>query len=176
MLTLNVLEGGTSNLYNFVSLCFQYNFILQHYGEKVTDHDQPLLVSKPSARERTRGQSTGPVYLIPEFCVLTGESVPEKSLHHFIENVWSLRLIRSCTVLYVKNREWWFTRVIHILSLLTKTLGICKWQQFSFSCSGSTVLTLSLISAGSYMNWFVIPASGVAVLYTLILVIGVGSA
>ena len=43
----------------------------QRYQLKILDHTQPLLVSKPSRRNRRAG-ITGPILLIPEFCRETG--------------------------------------------------------------------------------------------------------
>lgn len=43
------------------------------YGLSVTDWEQPLLVSRPKARDTHRGQQ-GPIWLIPEFCQMTGLS------------------------------------------------------------------------------------------------------
>lgn len=44
---------------------------LQHYGIKITDRNQPLLLSKPKKKDIRRGQK-GNIYLLPELCLLTG--------------------------------------------------------------------------------------------------------
>jgi len=49
-------------------MCFQ------NYGVEVTDENQPLLLSKPKARDVRRGQD-GPLYFLPELCTLTGKTV-----------------------------------------------------------------------------------------------------
>ena len=43
------------------------------YDKKVTDDLQPLLVSRPKEKDRKRGMS-GPILLLPEFCVITGKN------------------------------------------------------------------------------------------------------
>lgn len=43
------------------------------YEQKVKDDKQPLLISRPKEKDRKRGMS-GPILLLPEFCVITGLS------------------------------------------------------------------------------------------------------
>jgi len=43
------------------------------YDKKVTDLQQPLLISRPKEKDRKRGMA-GPILLLPEFCVITGLS------------------------------------------------------------------------------------------------------
>jgi aubergine-like protein len=43
------------------------------YEKTVTDVQQPLLISRPKEKDRKRGMS-GPILLLPEFCVITGLS------------------------------------------------------------------------------------------------------
>ena len=49
------------------------------YEKKVMDDQQPLLISRPKEKDRKRGMS-GPILLLPEFCVITGslDSIPLK--------------------------------------------------------------------------------------------------
>ena len=49
---------------------------LEYYAKKypgvsITDNSQPLLASMPTTRE-SRGGASGPVFLIPELCFMTG--------------------------------------------------------------------------------------------------------
>ncbi len=46
-------------------------YLFKRYQLQIVDHTQPLLVSKPSRRNRRAG-ITGPILLIPEFCRETG--------------------------------------------------------------------------------------------------------
>ena len=43
------------------------------YNKKITDVKQPLLISMPKLREERSGVS-GPIFLIPELCNMTGLS------------------------------------------------------------------------------------------------------
>ena len=43
------------------------------YEKPVKDPQQPLLISQPKEKDRKRGMS-GPILLLPEFCVITGLS------------------------------------------------------------------------------------------------------
>jgi len=45
----------------------------QVHDKKVKDDQQPLLISRPKEKDRKRGMS-GPILLLPEFCVITGLS------------------------------------------------------------------------------------------------------
>lgn len=47
------------------------SYFQKHYGAKITDMGQPMLVSRSNARALRAGQSEL-VYLVPELCVLTG--------------------------------------------------------------------------------------------------------
>ncbi|CAF4441385.1 unnamed protein product [Rotaria sp. Silwood2] len=49
------------------------DYYQERYQLQIVDHTQPLLVSKPSRRNRRAG-ITGPILLIPEFCRETGIS------------------------------------------------------------------------------------------------------
>ncbi len=53
---------------------------IQRYQLKIEDTTQPLLISKPSKKDRRAGQ-TGPLMLIPELCCVTGKSHRTESLH-----------------------------------------------------------------------------------------------
>ena len=57
-----------ARLVNLFYVCFQ------QYNVEIKDMEQPLLVHKPSSRDRRRGQ-TDMIYLIPELCVMTGNSL-----------------------------------------------------------------------------------------------------
>jgi len=57
-------KGENMTLVDYYKKAYQLN---------VTDLKQPLLVSNPKAKDRNRGQ-TGPIFLVPELCVLTGLS------------------------------------------------------------------------------------------------------
>jgi len=46
-------------------------YYLEKYNKKITDTQQPLLVSMPKIRE-ARGGVSGPVFLVPELCNMTG--------------------------------------------------------------------------------------------------------
>ncbi len=53
---------------------FKYYYEQVKYPEmrlRVTNDSQPLLVSRPSRRDRNRGDDQ-PVFLLPEFCGMTG--------------------------------------------------------------------------------------------------------
>lgn len=52
-----------------------FSFI-QRYQLQINDRTQPLLVSKPTRRNRRAG-ITGPILLIPEFCRETGANFVE---------------------------------------------------------------------------------------------------
>ena len=47
------------------------SYYLEKYGLKIEDSEQPLLVSMPKIKEM-RGGNTGPIYLVPELCNMTG--------------------------------------------------------------------------------------------------------
>jgi len=49
------------------------------YQIKVTDKQQPLLVSRPTEREQRQGGSTGDCWLIPELCHMTGMSDEQRA-------------------------------------------------------------------------------------------------
>ncbi|CAF1161007.1 unnamed protein product [Adineta ricciae] len=69
----------------------EYSF-LQYYREKyqlnIIDHTQPLLVSRPSKRDRRAGVTT-PFLLIPELCCVTGISDVMRSDFHFMRELSS---------------------------------------------------------------------------------------
>merc|ERR1719365_15018 len=48
------------------------------YGRTIKDPRQPLLINTPTAREMRAGQ-TGPIYLVPELCNMTGLSEEQRS-------------------------------------------------------------------------------------------------
>ncbi|XP_071093957.1 piwi-like protein 1 isoform X1 [Haliotis cracherodii] len=60
----------TFKLSNGTDITYQ-EYFQQHYQVNIRDLDQPLLVSRPTVRDRNRGQ-TAPIYLVPELCVITG--------------------------------------------------------------------------------------------------------
>jgi len=52
----------------------------EKYNKKITDPQQPLIVSMPKVREMRQGQGpTGPVFLIPELCNMTGLSDQQRA-------------------------------------------------------------------------------------------------
>lgn len=53
----------------FESSHFVFSF--QRYGVRIRDVNQPMLVSKSSARDRRAGAEEL-VYLVPELCTMTG--------------------------------------------------------------------------------------------------------
>jgi len=57
------------NLFSIRNLFF--SVYIQRYQLKIEDTTQPLLISKPSKKDRRAGQ-TGPLMLIPELCCVTG--------------------------------------------------------------------------------------------------------
>lgn len=61
-ITFNQRDGKTISLIDYYQ---------ERYQLQINDHTQPLLVSKPSRRNRRAG-ITGPILLIPEFCRETG--------------------------------------------------------------------------------------------------------
>merc|ERR1712212_608292 len=48
------------------------------YNKKITDVKQPLLISMPKLREERSGAS-GPIFLIPELCFMTGLSDEQRA-------------------------------------------------------------------------------------------------
>ncbi|CAF4977055.1 unnamed protein product, partial [Rotaria sp. Silwood1] len=58
----------------------------QRYQLKIEDTTQPLLISKPSKKDRRAGQ-TGPLMLIPELCCVTGISDVMRSDFQFMKEL-----------------------------------------------------------------------------------------
>ncbi|UJR37097.1 hypothetical protein I4U23_029801 [Adineta vaga] len=59
---------------------------LNRYQLKIEDTTQPLLISKPSKKDRRAGQ-TGPLMLIPELCCVTGISDVMRSDFQFMKEL-----------------------------------------------------------------------------------------
>ena len=57
--------------------------LAQYYGEKynrtIRDLKQPLIITVPPLREQRSGSNTGPVYLVPELCNMTGLSEEQRA-------------------------------------------------------------------------------------------------
>ncbi|BFZ18411.1 hypothetical protein BsWGS_21450 [Bradybaena similaris] len=54
------------------------DYFNQRYGLSIEDEDQPLLVVKPTERDRRRGERRN-LYLVPELCTITGLSEEVRS-------------------------------------------------------------------------------------------------
>ena len=72
MFVVHEMSNLSPTVYRFNDNQFSTYLISQQYNIKITDMQQPLLVSMPKARDVKRGQ-TDPILLVPELCRLTGE-------------------------------------------------------------------------------------------------------
>merc|ERR1712033_66676 len=50
----------------------------QRYNKSIQDAKQPLLISMPKMADQRAGQ-TGPIYLVPELCFMTGLSEEQRA-------------------------------------------------------------------------------------------------
>ncbi|XP_046559920.1 piwi-like protein 1 [Haliotis rubra] len=66
----------TFRLTNGTTITFQ-EYFQQQYQITIVDQAQPLLMSRPTGRDRRRGQ-TGPIYLVPELCFITAYKFAQK--------------------------------------------------------------------------------------------------
>ena len=53
-------------------------YYTEKYNKSIRDPKQPLIVSMPKVREQ-RGGVSGPIYLIPELCNMTGLSDEQRA-------------------------------------------------------------------------------------------------
>jgi len=53
-------------------------YYAQKYNKSIRDQKQPLLVSLPKIRDERSGES-GPIYLVPELCFMTGLSEEQRA-------------------------------------------------------------------------------------------------
>ena len=65
--------SSCTRLHAIVIILKNCEYFLQVYERQVKDDQQPLLISQPKEKDRKRGMS-GPILLLPEFCVITGLS------------------------------------------------------------------------------------------------------
>ena len=49
------------------------------YQKTLRDLKQPLIISSPPLREQREGGNTGPLYLVPELCYMTGLSEEQRA-------------------------------------------------------------------------------------------------
>ena len=49
------------------------------YNKTLRDLKQPLIISVPPLREQRSGNNTGPLYLVPELCNMTGLSDEQRA-------------------------------------------------------------------------------------------------
>lgn len=67
-----LVMGADREVFIFSSFFYQeFPFLLQKYNIRIKDHGQPMLISKSNAKDRRAGMPDL-VYLVPEFCVMTG--------------------------------------------------------------------------------------------------------
>ncbi|XP_071945006.1 piwi-like protein 1 [Antedon mediterranea] len=87
------------------------DYYAQVYERKITDLEQPLLVSRPKRREVRAGQQ-GPevLHLIPEFCTVTGISDEVRS------NFTVMKDLAQHTRVDPKNRAATLNRFLHSIS------------------------------------------------------------
>ncbi|XP_059156591.1 piwi-like protein 1 isoform X2 [Physella acuta] len=64
----------------------------QHWNITVKDSDQPLLVTRPTERDKRRGQKTN-LYLVPELCVITGLSDQLRSDYNVMKDLAAITRI-----------------------------------------------------------------------------------
>ena len=59
-----------------ISLAKYYS---EKYGKDIRDPKQPLIISVPPLKEQRAGGNTGPIYLVPELCNMTGLSEEQRA-------------------------------------------------------------------------------------------------
>jgi len=62
------------------------NYYETRYNKKITDVKQPLIISMPKVREERSGVS-GPIYLIPELCNMTGLSDEQRANFNLMKSM-----------------------------------------------------------------------------------------
>ena len=67
------------------SMSYQ-EFYAQKYERKINDGRQPLLIAKPTLREKRAG-AEGPVFLVPELCFMTGLSEDQRANFNLMKDL-----------------------------------------------------------------------------------------
>ena len=56
-----------------------FQYYADKYSRNIRDLKQPLIISVPPLREQRTGGNTGPLYLVPELCYMTGLSEEQRA-------------------------------------------------------------------------------------------------
>ena len=56
-----------------------FQYYADKYSRNIRDLKQPLIISVPPLREQRTGGNTGPLYLVPELCNMTGLSEEQRA-------------------------------------------------------------------------------------------------